>query len=89
VAPRIRSLRVRAVTVLFRLSERARLRAEIRRAGTPVPVRTMRVTGRSGRNEIPFRIRGLPRARYRLTLTAVDAVGNVSKAERALFTAGR
>jgi hypothetical protein len=49
----------------------------------------MRFTGRSGRNVIPLRIRGLRRARYRLTLTAVDAVGNVSKAERALFTVRR
>jgi plastocyanin len=81
-APRIHSLRTSASRLRFGLSERARMSAQIRPVGRPMsskPVRTMRFTGRRGRNDVPLRTRGLPPARYRITVTATDEVGNVSK----------
>jgi plastocyanin len=107
VAPRIRSLRAGArrlcargprscrnarLHLRFRLSERARLRAEIRRIGAPgsaTPVRTLRFTGRRGRNDRSLAAGLLRPARYRLTVTAADAVGNVSKPARAQFAVRR
>jgi plastocyanin len=89
VAPRIRSLRASASRLRFRLSERARVSAQIRRVGSPMsskPVRTMKLTGRRGRNDVRLRTRGLPPARYQITLTATDEVGNVSKPARARFS---
>jgi plastocyanin len=69
------------VRLHFRLSERARVTVRIRRVGTrrsPTPVRTVKISGRKGRNDIPPATGALQPARYRLTLTATDAVGNVS-----------
>jgi len=87
-----RSCRNPRLHLRFRLSERARLRAEIRRLGAPgsaTPIRTFRFTGRRGRNH-RFLVAGALRpARYRLTLTATDAVGNVSKPARAKFAVRR
>jgi plastocyanin len=91
VAPRIRSLRTSASRFRFRLSERARLSAQIRRVGPPMssrPVRTIKFTGRRGRNDVPLRTHGLPPSRYQITLTATDEVGNVSRPARARFSLG-
>ena len=103
VAPSIRSLRAGArrlcargprncrnarLHLRFRLSERARLRAQIRRVGVPGsarPIRTLRFIGRRGRNDRFLAAGALRPARYLLTLTATDAVGNVSQPARAHF----
>jgi hypothetical protein len=88
-APRIRSLSTGPRTRLrFTLSEPAALRGEIRRIGAPgsaSPDRIVRFRGRRGRNEVRLATRGLRRARYRITLTATDAVGNVSSPARTGF----
>jgi len=88
-APRIRSLTARpGVRLRFTLSEPASLRGEIRRLGTqgsPPRTRTIRFRGRKGRNEVRLATRRLRPARYRVTLTATDVVGNVSQPARTSF----
>jgi plastocyanin len=93
VPPRIHSLSTRpGARLRFRLSERASLRGELRRIGapgSPLPVRRLRFRGMRGRNEVQLPTRGLRPVRYRITLTATDAVGNVSKPARTSFTPRR
>lgn len=88
-APRIRSLSTRPRARLrFALSEPATLRGEIRRIGalgSPSPALIVRFRGRRGRNEVRLPTRGLRPARYRITLRATDAVGNVSSPARTGF----
>jgi DNA-binding beta-propeller fold protein YncE len=60
-------------------SGRCRVRARRgRRCIRRVPVRTLRHDGAAGANSIRVPARGLRPGRYRLLLTAVDAVGNTS-----------
>jgi plastocyanin len=88
-APRIHSLSLRdGARLRFALSEPASLTGKIRRIGTPgppAPTRTVRFRGRRGRNEVHLATRRLRPARYRITLTATDAVGNVSRPARTSF----
>jgi DNA-binding beta-propeller fold protein YncE len=49
------------------------------------PVRTLRRSGSAGQNRTALRARGLRPGRYRLTLTATDAVGNRSQRRALAF----
>jgi streptogramin lyase len=82
------------VKLRYTLSEAARVRIAIERLrrGTPRgarAVRTITSSGVQGRNRVRFRARAGRRAlapgRYRVTATATDATGNVSRPRRASF----
>jgi plastocyanin len=78
--------------IRFTLSERASVRGQMRRVGAPrasPPAARLRFRGRKGRNEVRLGTRALPPARYRITLRARDAVGNVSERARTSFALGR
>lgn len=89
VDPRIRRVRVRvgrrAVRIAFGLSEPAKVRAAIAPARRPKRVvrRTRPRQLDEGRRALRVRTRGLRRGRYRVTLVARDAEGNVGRARAA------
>lgn len=87
--PRIGRVRARAgrrvVRVAFGLSEPARVRAAVAPARRPRRVvrRTRPRRLDAGRRALRMRTRGLRRGRYRVTLIARDADGNVARARAA------
>jgi hypothetical protein len=85
-APSIKRLRVVGGSARLRLSEAATLRIRIDRAknGHYRNVRTLKRTGRAGRNTLSLG-RRLAAGRYRVTVVAVDADGNRSAAKRLSF----
>jgi plastocyanin len=85
---RRRSCRRRGTRFRFQLSEDAAVRAVVRPVGRPRGRRGDRfqANGTAGANSIRYSGRGLKPGRYRLTLTATDANGNVSAPARIRFT---
>jgi hypothetical protein len=89
IRPVITSLRVRGLSVTYRLSEPARVTIRLqRRSGKRWrAVRTLRQNGVAGKNRLRARARGRAskrraRVRYRAEAYAVDAVGNRSSRVR-------
>jgi plastocyanin len=90
--PVLSSLRVRPRTlrVSFALSEAANVSGSLvllRRAHPAAKlVRRLRVVGRQGRNTFRLSRRGVEPGRYRISLRAKDAAGNVSSTARRSFS---
>ena len=85
IRPVISALRIRGLTVTYRLSEAARVTVRIQRLKGRRwrAVRTLRQDGVAGRNRLRAQSRARaarrgPRVRYRAEAVAVDAVGNRS-----------
>jgi len=83
VAPRLRSLEAGVAKLRFTLSEKASVTALVTRSGKTV--KRLRIRGRKGVNSVKFPPRDLRAGRYRLAVSAVDALGNESKAARRSF----
>ena len=83
--PAFLSASVRRATLRFRLSEAATVKITIRRGKTK-PRRLTRA-GKAGANTVT--LRKLARGRYRVTLVATDAAGNVSRPRTLRFTRRR
>ncbi len=83
--PSISSLRAKLERITFRLSESARVTALVKRGGKTV--KRLRKAGRKGANTLRFSDRGLVAgARYSVTATARDALGNESKPRKTSFS---
>ena len=78
----VRGCRKRGTRFRFHLSEPADVEGTVRRRGVR---REIEASGEQGSNSIRFRGRGLRPGRYRLTLRATDAAGNVSDPARLRF----
>lgn len=83
VRPRIASVRARAMTVRFRLSEAATVTIQVRRRGAKRVLRTVRAQVAAGTRTVRIRGKRLGKGRYTITLSARDALGNRSAAARA------
>ena len=87
-APRITGVRVKRGRLRFTLSEKADLIARIsrlRRGRRPRTLKAFDLKGKAGRNSKRLPLRGFGRGRYRLALTAYDAVDNRSPTVTARF----
>ncbi|HEX8067014.1 MAG TPA: plastocyanin/azurin family copper-binding protein [Thermoleophilaceae bacterium] len=75
----------RGARLRFTLSEDARVTGPIVRRRDGKTVGKVAIDGRAGKNDVKFSGKGLALGKYRLTLTAKDAAGNVSPAAKASF----
>jgi Tol biopolymer transport system component len=86
VPPRISKLRVVHGRLVFKLSEKATVRARLARHGTKL---TLKRSLKAGTRRIKLPLRRLRSGRYRATVTATDAGGNRSVPKRKSFVVRR